>query len=269
MSLLDEKSITKQDLIYEAFNVRQPLYFNFMKQRLAYVAQKEAGPYIIGTLAKASHVNIQKPPEEDFAIESLESWPHVPVIINTSSDSSGQSILIGYVQSIFPSPISQLRALTEAIVEQKLRSMGYDLAINAISDESDFWKYVKENKGEITSLSFDFAAPNFFNTKDKLNDELREAKKQYDITHAQIKLDNEFGALKIPEKNKFIEEGLKYVAGGGGEYKLVLKTKQTISNKDATKSVTLNEKELEIAFQKRSELEAFCDKLFLWLDSSG
>ena len=118
LSLFDDAqgAVSKADLIYEVFNVRQPFYFTAGSQRLVYVTQKDAGTYILGTLAKAARVNVQKPPEEDFATESIESWPHVPIIINTSADpSTGQSVIVGFNRSIFKNPIYQLRKLTKEL----------------------------------------------------------------------------------------------------------------------------------------------------------
>ena len=67
------EDISKSDMIYEVFNVRKPFYFTAGSQKLAYITQKDAGTYILGTLAKAAHVNVQKSPEQGFVTESLSS----------------------------------------------------------------------------------------------------------------------------------------------------------------------------------------------------
>lgn len=270
LSLFDDAQaeVSKSDLIYEVFNVRQPFYFTAGSQRLAYVTQKDAGTYILGTLAKAAHVNVQKSPEEGFITESIESWPHVPIIINTSSDpSTGQSIVVGFNRSIFKNPLYQLRILTKEL-SKGVEARGYELAVNTISDKDDFWKNIKQNQGFIKSLTFSFAAPNLFGTEDSLNDELRDARDSFGMTNTEVKIENSSSELSIPEGNQFVDQSLRYVADGGGSYKIKLKNKRVIQSKELTKSSVIEDIELEIASQDRSTLEQFCDKLFLWLGRS-
>lgn len=266
LSFFDEKPSSKKELIYDAFNMRKALHFKAGQQSLAYMTHKEAGPYIIGTLAKVTKVNIQKSPEENFETQSLESWPHVPIIINTDADpESGQSIIIGFKRSIFKNPLFQLRALAKQLTQETIAAKGYELAINNISDKDDFWKHIKEYEGFISSLTFEFAAPNLFNTKDSLNDELREARDEFKITTAQIKLENSSGELSVPKNSEFINQGLQYISDGGGAYRIKLKNKRTVSSGDTTRSNIIEEIGFEIAANDRSTLEEFCDKLFLWL----
>lgn len=266
LSLFSPASTSKKELIYRAFNVRQALHFKSGSQNLAFMTHTEAGPYIIGSLAKVARINIQKSPEENFATESIESWPHVPVIINTDSDpESGQSIIIGFNKSIFKNPLVQLRALAKLLTNLSLEEHGYEIAINNISEKDDFWNHIKEYEGMISSLTFDFEAPNLFNTKDSLNDELREARDEFKMTHAQVKLENSSGELNIPRDSEFVNQGLQYISDGGGGYKIKLKNKRTVSSGDATKTTTIEETEFEIVSRDRSTLEAYCDKLFLWL----
>jgi hypothetical protein len=267
LSLLEDKKITKKDLLYEAFNIRQPLHFKNATQELAFITQKEAGSqYIYGTLAKASHVSVSMPPEENFQLQQIETWPHVSVLINIDSDpETGQTLAIEYKPSIFDNPIVQLRALLIEITKKKLREKGYEIAVNPITDKHEFWSVVKDNAGHISSLSFDFAAPNLFKTKDELNKELKEATEEFGITSTEINLKNSEGELKIPENNPFVKQGLEYVSRGGGEYRLKLKNKKIITSEESVKSKVIDETEFEVSTQKASELKEFCDKLFLWL----
>lgn len=269
LSLFDAPNVKKQDLIYEAFNVRKPLYFTIGGQRLVFLTKMEKGQYILGTLAKAAHISVQKSPEEDFVTESVESWPHVPVIINTGSNpQTGQSIIIGWKKSVFKNPLFQLRALVKELTAASLADKGYEMAINTITDKDDFWRHVKDNKGFISSLRFSFEAPNLFGTKDSLNDELRDAQDAFGITRAQVNLENSAGELDIPKDSQFIDESLKYISDGGGSYTLKLKNKRTISSKEATKTNGVEDVEFELSVSDREAFEKLCDKLFLWLDRS-
>lgn len=269
LSLFDAHNSKKQDLIYEAFNVRKPLYFKAGKQRLVFLTKVEVGPYILGTLAKAAHVNVQKSPEEGFVTESIESWPHVPVIINTDPNpKTGQSIIIGWNRAVFENPLFQLRILARELTRTSILDKGYEMAINTITDRGDFWRHIKDYRGHINSLTFSFEAPNLFGTKDALNDELRDAQDSFGITRAQVSLENSAGELNVPEDNQFVNESLKYISDGGGSYKIKLKNKRSISSREATKAASLEDIEFEIATNDRKAFEKLCDKLFLWLDRS-
>lgn len=267
LSLLDDTTLTKKQLIDEAFNLRTgPHYFNMGSRKYAFVVHKEAGNYIYASLAKYSHVNVEHSPEENFQIEAVESWPNVPIIINTSDDPEiGQSIAIELDKAIFRSPIVQLKKLVEELAHRSIRIKGYEIALHPITEIQDFWDVIKNYKGNIHALTFEFSAPNLFKTNDSLNDELRNAEDTFGMTNASIKLENSEGALNVPEDNKFVEQGLKYITDGGGEYRIQVKNKRTITSSESIRSTVIDETEFEIATKNKDTLIDFCDRLFLWL----
>lgn len=267
LSLFDDTAITKPELIEKAFSSNEePIYFESGERKYAYVIKKIAPPYIYATLAKQSQVKIQHSPEEDFQTESIDTWPNVPIIINFSGDNqSGQSIAVELSRKVFENPHVQIRNLITILNTKVLKNMGYEMALNPITSQSDFWNAVNNNEGEIKSVEFDFAAPNLFGTKDSLNDELRDARDSFQMTSASVKLENSEGELKVPTDNNFINEGIKYIADGGGGYTIKLTHRRKITSDESIESKDIEEVQLEIAAKNEETLKDFCDTLFSWL----
>lgn len=265
-SLLDEPHIEKQDLLYEAFNQRTPLHFRNGGQKLAFVAQKESEPYILGSLAKSTTVSIQHAPEENFETEEMTSWPRVPIVISVSSDEVvGQCIAIGINQQVFEHPLVQLKKLAEELNRLVLKPKGFEMIINAVTYETNFWHTVDEYKGKIKSIKFNYASPNLFNTEDKLNDELRHARDVFGATNSSVELENDEGGLNVPEDDPFMKQSVDYVTKGGGDYKIKLTKRRTVTSEDSVAAKEVDETEIEISAKTKSTLKEMCDKLFLWL----
>lgn len=267
LSLLDDTSLSKPELIEKAFtSTNEPVYFNSGDRKYAYVVNKIAPPYIYASLAKQSQVKIQHSPEEDFETEAIETWPNVPIIINTSADpESGQTVAVELNKAVFEFPHVQIRRLVTELNRLILKNLGYEMAINPITERNDFWDTVKQYDGNINSVEFEFAAPNLFGTNDSLNNELKDARDSFGMTKTSIKLENSEGELHVPESNQFVKEGIKYISDGGGEYKIRLTDRRTVTSDDSIKSKVVEETELEIAASKAETLKDFCDTLFSWL----
>lgn len=267
LSLLADTTITKGELISEAFGQQEePMYYTSGESEYAYVVHKKTGNYIYASLAKKGRVKIQHSPEEDFEIEAVDTWPRVPLLINTDSDpENGQSIAIELNGSIFQHPHVQIRILVSELNKTILKRKGYEMAIHPISEQNEFWDVVSRFEGSINSLEFEFSAPNLFNSTDSLNDELRDARDHFGMTKASIKVENSDGELRVPSDNNFIKQGVNYITEGGGEYKIKLKNRNIITGADSIKSKEINETELEIAASNKETLKEFCDTLFSWL----
>lgn len=267
LSFFDDVKTTKPELIEKAFSsITEPIHFSFSERKYAYVIQKIAPPYIYATLAKQSDIKIQRSPEEGFETDSVESWPNVPIIINfDGNESTGQSIAVELNKQVFEHPHVQIRSLISVLNSKILKNLGYEMALNPITAQSDFWQAINDNEGDLKSVEFEFAAPNLFGTKDSLNDELRDARDSFHMTKASVKLENSEGELKVPESNNFINEGIKYIADGGGKYTLKLTHRRTITSEESIQSKEIEEVQLEIAAKNEETLKDFCDKLFLWL----
>jgi hypothetical protein len=211
LSLLDDNNLTKPELIEKAFtSSEEPIYFSLGQRKFANVVHKVAPPYIYASLAKQSQVKIQHSPEEDFETEAIETWPNVPVIINTSGDQeAGQSVAVELNKAVFEFPHVQIRRLIVELNRLVLKNLGYEMAIHPITERNDFWQTVTQYAGHINSVEFEFSAPNLFGTNDSLNNELRDARDSFGMTTASIKLENSEGELRVPESSQFIKEGVQ------------------------------------------------------------
>lgn len=267
LSLLDDNTLSKPELINKAFtSSSEPIYFNSGDRKFAFVVHKVAEPYIFASLAKQSQVKIQHSPEEDFETESIETWPNVPIIINTSPEpDTGQSLAVELNKSVFEFPHVQIRKLVAELNSRILKSLGYEMAIHPITEQDDFWQTVEQHEGNIKAVEFEFSAPNLFGTNDSLNNELREARDSFGMTKTAIKIENSEGELKVPANSAFINEGIGYISEGGGEYKIHLTNRRTVTSEESVRSKVVEETDLKIAASSKETLKDFCDTLFSWL----
>lgn len=269
LPLFSEGAPSKSDLIFKAFSSfsqAKPLYFSSGDRQYAYAVHKIAPPYIYANLAKLSQVKVQHSPEEGFKTESMDDWPHIPLIINTSDNpQQGQSIAIELNKAIFQHPQFQIRRLITELNAVVLREYDHEMALHPITEQGDFWAAVKQHEGSIKAIQFEFSAPNLFGTRDKLNDELRDARDDLGMTKTTIKVENSEGDLRVPNTNNFMQQGVKYVADGGGDYKIQLTQRRTLTSGDSVKSKEVEETELTIAASQTDTLKDFCDTLFSWL----
>jgi hypothetical protein len=62
-----------------------------------------------------------------------------------------------------------------------------------------------------------------------------------------------------------LKKACNNITDGGGEYKIHLTGRRTVTSYDAIKSKVVEEAELEIAASNAGTLKDFCDTLFSWL----
>lgn len=269
LSLLPfEAKLSKKDILEKVFYRREPLYFNNGGQRLAYKTHLKVGDYIYGSVARHSQLTLNHSPEEDFKKESVDNWPVCRVLINISDDPiTGQSIAFESDLAVFRTPLVQLRQLAREL-RKPLYSFGYEMNINPITEQQDFWNIIAASQGRIKDITFTFDAPNLFGTGDKLNDELRDARDSFLMTKATIKLENPDAQLQIPKDSEFVKQGVQYVTDGGGEYKIRVRGRKTYSSSDSVRTGSFDDFEIELSTDDEVRLEALCDRVFSWLKSS-
>lgn len=248
---------TKPELLKEVLSDKYQ--FSHGKSELGYVVEKTVGNYIYAKMGKRSSLNLSQSPEQGFQDKKIEHWPNCSIFINLDDNpSTGQKIFFEYNRSIFETPLIQLQKLSEEINGALLTS-GYVMTVSPVTDQQDFWKVVNENNGEIKELTMNFVAPNLFNLKNKLEDDLRDVHQEYGATHASLSLKNEQTSLSLNPNSPLIKQGLEYITKGGGQYKL--RIKNTIySSEDKVRSVieaSLNPDELD-----DGQLKLILDKLF-------
>jgi hypothetical protein len=259
---LFKKEKKKKDMALEALGEKYS--FDYRGSQLAYVFHRIEGDYLLGSLGKRATLTRSLPPEKDFQETKEENWPHCRVFVKADGDpEEGQTIAIEFKGYIFPEPLHQLRALADKMNEELLTpEYGYTLSVNPVTTKQDFWQLVEQHKAEIEEVEFTFNAPNLFHLENELEDELKDAQKEFaGMTHASVGFHSEGGALKIP-KNKFVNQSVDYISRGGGEYKLKFHKKGYVSSKKNVKSKNVEEVDVEIESTDKNLFEHIFDKIF-------
>lgn len=212
---------------------------------LAYVFEKEDGDYIVAKLGKKQSLKRSLPPEDGFEETIDENWPHCLVFFNLDEDpNTGQKIAFEYKSNIFKTPLVQLQDLANEL-NIALFSSNYAVAVHPIIEERKFWDIVKENEGKIEKVTFSFNAPNLFNLKNNLNDDLKNAQQKFGLTKATVEFENPQGKLTLSDEDEFLKQGVEYVRKGGGDFHLKLKNgkRTVVRSEDGVMTKTVDEYE--------------------------
>jgi hypothetical protein len=253
----------KIEILKDILTSTKPITFDYRGVSYAYVFVRIQGNYILAKFGRRSIIKKCLPPEDSFEEINEENWPYVSLFINLSDDhNNGQQIAFELNSDIFPNPYSQLKSFSEEI-SSKIFSSGYIMQVSPVTVEKKFWDIIKDNENKIEKISFSFNAPNLFNLGNSLEQDLKDAQKDYSITKAKIELENPYGLLKVP-KNDFIEQGAEYIARGGGEYKITVKGKRVISNKRNVKTKAFEDLELTLEAEGNGQASflSILDKIF-------
>lgn len=173
-------------------------------------------------IAKHTSIKRNKSPEENFETELVEHWPYINMLVSPLKEINqdyGQIIAIEHKTSILDNPTNLLRNWADS-KNQKLQMYGYALSINPITQKESFWSIVKKYQGQIEEVIFEYAMPNLFNTNDTLEQDLKNANKNFNASKASISFSNKAGGLNLSEENTLLKQSAEYVDNGGGTFKL-------------------------------------------------
>jgi len=211
---------SRENAIKTVFNNNYDDYYRGMNYSIRYVNQIEN--IVCFKIAKHTSIKRNKSPEENFEPEQVDHWPYIHMIIGLCdkiNNTHGQIIAVEHKPSVIKSPITILRHWADKRNED-LYKFGYVLSINPISYKKSFWNIVNQYKGQIEELVFEYSMPNLFNTGDSLEQDLKNANKNFNATQAKIVFTNKNGSLSLSENNTLLQQSADYVDNGGGEFKI-------------------------------------------------
>lgn len=184
-------------------------------------------------------------------------YPYIYIII----DLKRQIVLIENKTSIFRTINIAKNKFIEWITLKK-EMFDYNLKIDEITYEQVFWDYVK-NSNSIYELTLRMKSPNLFDGWIEANELLKKLKSIFNNTETQIKFSNENGKLVILKEQ--VESYIKYITGGGGDWKLkafyngvtrTLKSKSNVKIVDLPKVIEQNfNKFKELVLNKLDDIE--------------
>jgi hypothetical protein len=202
---------------------------------------------LIAKLGKKQHIRRNLPPRDNFEEIQEENWPCCYVFINFNGDKNvGQRILFEHRKSSFSSTIEQAKNL-EKELNSRLVGSNYIIQIEPETEKKEFWKISKENKNLIQSITLSFNSPNLFDLPGRLEDGLKEIRKDFNATNTLIELANPEGYLKLPKNKELLKQGVKYITDGGGECRVKIKGGEVVyDSRKKIKAKRFKELEIEI-----------------------
>ncbi len=235
--ILDQKieDPTREEYLREVFGVSRT--FDFYKKPFHYAPEDQGDPNepIIARVGRAIVSAENLPPEKGLKESMRECWIAALVVIDPRHYDDGQKIGFEFDARV-GAPNRLIEALVNAINEA-MPHAAYHIEVQPISDDATFWKFAEENRGEITSLTFDFIAPNMFGSSDEISNEMKDFQKHEKAQRVKIGLQSKNG---LNTSTPMVKNSVNYATRGGGSIVAKTKKKKTYSSTRKRKRVTVS-----------------------------
>lgn len=173
-------------------------------------------------------------------IENIDEvdYPFIYVIIDTQH----QIVLLELKTSVFSS-LNTSKEKLKRCFEQGFELHGFEVMFEEITDSSTFWTFVGNSIG-VYEIAFTLNSPNLFGGYNDTNDMLRQISDTYNNNQTTIKLDSKKAQLvNIKKENRQLKDAVEYASAGGGDWTLVVATKdakkRTFKSKHNIKKVSV------------------------------
>lgn len=177
--------------------------------------------------------------ESDTGIDSVieSNLPYVYLIF----DIRRQLLLAEINTSVFRE-LSQEKEKIQKCFELQFMPYGFEVIFEEIIDENTFWSYV-EKASSVHDVTIVLNSPNLFQGFLEIGKTLKNIRYLYNNTQTTLSVTNRNAPLTgISKENPELASAVKYSSGGGGEWKLTVKTggkRRTFRSKNNVKKVNL------------------------------
>lgn len=226
------KDFTREEWLKKVF--AEEYKFNHHGQAFHYVPKFDNNEknVVIGRIGKHIKREENKSPEEGFIEFTREAWIAALLIIDPTNHKDGQQLAFQYIKEVGKT-IHLIENLVESINHQFIYGP-YFIEVGLIIEKQSFWDFVKENKGNITNLSFELTTPNMpWGASDQIDRDLKDWQKHEHARRMTLSLSNSDG--EIIAETKKVEEMVNYAARTGGIIKGRAKGKKIFNSSDAGK----------------------------------
>lgn len=192
---------------------------------------------VIGRIGRERLVRDNEPPEQGLHERVHAAWQASVAAIDPRHHEDGQKVVmqerseIGKPVAVFQSLVAKLNADPAA---------PFTVEAFGIVDPQTFWDFVRSNKGEVVSVTFEAIAPNMFSGKDDFERELRELRDKEKAQRTKVELHNDRGLNPDTER---MHQIVDYTVKGGGTIKARTKSKRRYNSKNKTKRQAIPEPE--------------------------
>lgn len=234
----DGQPLTRDEWIRRRFGeeirfVHRKNFFHYIRDR-----SLERGGLIVGRIGREVLTAENLPPEGGLQDTERKTWRAAIIIIDPAGHGDGQKIAFED-DSAIARPYSLLSSLVSHLNDAF--PSPYAVEVVPIADTETFWEFVRQNRGDITSVTFEFIAPNMFGTSDDYDAEMRDMRDKERIRRLKIQMENPNGLeLETPRVKRATEE----VAKGTASVKAKTRQRKRYSSKNKVKRATVPEDKL-------------------------
>lgn len=196
-----------------------------------------SGPLIVGRIGRKVTSAENEPPTGHLAPTKRDIWKAATVLLDPTHHADGQKaavqhdVTIGRPVALLESLAAHINALHEPFIVET----------NAIVPSDTFWNFVKLNEGEITSVEFEFVAPNMFGEADDYDDEMRSMQANEKIQKAKLKLESKDG---LSLNTTRVQRAADYANKGAGSIQARTKKGKKYSSKEKAQKITIPNKDV-------------------------
>jgi hypothetical protein len=209
--------------------------------------------YILLRIANKKSVKI----EREFQRAEFESNPSITIIIHNHPQT--QIIAVESDRISFVSSFAVIKIIQRCF-EKNLQRLNFDIRINPIYEEKEFWNIVNKHEKKIERLVFEFDYPNSPRVNKLLSEELKEVAKSLNSKKTKVEFDAENNQIldNLDDNNSKLNDLVSTSAAGAGPAKLRIKgLRGWLSTGDKVKSIELDEIEIE---STGTEIAEFVEK---------
>jgi hypothetical protein len=235
----DGARLTREEWLREVFS--QDIQFEHRRDLFHFAPKpdSDAGRVaIVGLVGRKVIVTENEPPENHLAETERETWNASHIFIDPTHHADGQKIAmeqkgtIGRPIPIFEDLVAQINKGDEP----------YVLEVNAIVPSETFWEFAKKHEGQISSIQFEFIAPNMFGEADDYDAEMRALHASEKAQKAKLVLESKDGLNLNTEK---VKKAADYTIKGAGSITARTKTNVKYDSKNKAKKISVSSKEIE------------------------
>jgi hypothetical protein len=222
------KILLREQWLRDTFS--RTIEFEYRGRRYHYVPTVDEipDPFIAGRIGLLSKVRENEPPEEGLEDTIRDQWKAIAVLIDPRGHQDGQKAAVEFGTGL-AKPFPIFSALVRHI---NLAKPPYSLEVKSITKADDFWDFVQRNEGEVTSVTFEFLAPNMFGIEDDMDKEANDLKRFEKAKSASLKIENDEGLNLTTDR---VKKTVAYTARGGGNIKAKAKHDDFNSETTATR----------------------------------
>ena len=190
---------------------------------------------LLGAIGRAFLSDENLAPEEGLEATIHKGWKASVLVVDPRDHEDGQKVMMNYDARV-GKPLPLLSGLVLEINRERWDAP-YLIAVDPIFEASSFYAFAEANKGDITSLTFDFSTPNMFGGADNLSEYLRNKRRQEGADSVSMKFRSSDG---LNTDTDDVREGVDYATKGAGRVKARTKKGKKFDSKSRVKTVSLD-----------------------------